>query len=390
MACYISSNDNRFYAALEASYGTVAPVTAVNRFPALGLKARQRPVIAQRRDKTGSRTHTGASKDIRMLTDYSISTYLSRIEGPISQPPIGALLQAAMGAPVMTHTGGTLASPANGTELHFTAPHGMTEGAAVVANQEIRVVTAVVDAQTVEINAPFTGSIESGTTTRPTTTYALATRLPSLSIYDYWDPEAAVHRLLAGAAVSILTLRINGDFHELHFSGPAAQLLDSVSLEPGQGGLSDFPGEPALTAFQTTPVPGHLGQIWVGAPQSQLYTITQAELTLDNKVETRCREFGSPYPRCLVPGTREVSISFSLYEQENEVHRTLYQAAKRRDPISLMLQLGQTEGQLCAVYLKGFVPAIPEFDDAESRLKWTFAKSAAQGTVNDELYIAFG
>jgi hypothetical protein len=55
-----------------------------------------------------------------------------------------------------------------------------------------------------------------------------------------------------------------------------------------------------------------------------------------------------------------------------------------------MFQLGEQEGQLLGVYLKSVVPEVPEFDDSEPRLQWHFRDSRAQGTVDDEIALAFG
>jgi hypothetical protein len=68
----------------------------------------------------------------------------------------------------------------------------------------------------------------------------------------------------------------------------------------------------------------------------------------------------------------------------------LYQAARQRSPISVMFQLGEVDGQVMAVYLKSVVPEVPEFDDGENRLRWVFSGSRAQGTIDDEVYVAFG
>jgi hypothetical protein len=35
------------------------------------------------------------------------------------------------------------------------------------------------------------------------------------------------------------------------------------------------------------------------------------------------------------------------------------------------------------------VPEVPEFDDRNPRLEWNFSLSAAQGSVDDEIQIAF-
>ena len=68
----------------------------------------------------------------------------------------------------------------------------------------------------------------------------------------------------------------------------------------------------------------------------------------------------------------------------------MYQAARQRSPISVMLQLGEQATQLFGAYMPAMVPEVPEFDDSETRLQWKFQNSRAQGTAENELYIAFG
>ena len=67
----------------------------------------------------------------------------------------------------------------------------------------------------------------------------------------------------------------------------------------------------------------------------------------------------------------------------------LYQAARQQSPISVMFQLGEVETQVMAVYLKSVIPEVPEFDDGDNRLQWKFRASRAQGTVDDEISVAF-
>jgi hypothetical protein len=45
---------------------------------------------------------------------------------------------------------------------------------------------------------------------------------------------------------------------------------------------------------------------------------------------------------------------------------------------------------MAAVHLKTFMPQVPDFNDSETRLLWSFASSKAQGTGDDEIYFAFG
>src|SRR5207244_8116299 len=116
-------------------------------------------------------------------------------------------------------------------------------------------VTRVVDASTVVVNSPFSTTPGANAALNPAITYALSTALPSLTLYDYWDPVTAVSRIVTGAAVNSLEVSVNGDYHEFIFNGPAGDVLDSSSVIFGVAGLSGFPQEPALQDFSYSIVP---------------------------------------------------------------------------------------------------------------------------------------
>jgi len=130
--------------------------------------------------------------------------------------------------------------------------------------------------------------------------------------------------------------------------------------------------------------------VWLGTNPDQFLTITAAKITLENALDKREREFGTNIPRCLAPGMRTVMADLELFETNDDATRGLYQAARQSSPIVVMLQLGQQAGQLAGVYLKSVVPEVPEFDDSQTRLQWKLSGSRAQGTGNDEMYVAFG
>jgi hypothetical protein len=294
-----------------------------------------------------------------------------------------------MGSEPLVFVGGTVAS-VSGTLVTFTSPHGLVAGQAISCAGEIRFATSLVDGQRVVLNAPFTRSQGPGSSINRTISYFPGAELPSVSIFDYWSPASAVHRILPGAAVDRLTIDINGDFHEFTFRGAAADLLDNASFEAGQGGLSAFPPEPAITGIDFPVIPGNLGQAWLGTTASQFLTITGGEIEVDNNLDMRAKEFGFSGPRCVVPGTRHVKANFSLYEEPDESTKMLYQAARQRSPIAVMFQLGIQPTQSCGVYMKAVVPEVPEYDDDETRLEWRFRDCRAQGTIDDEIVIAFG
>jgi hypothetical protein len=390
MSCYISSNNNRIYVALEGTYATVPAITGANRIPAVKLGVRQVLEQTGRRDKTGSRTFVGLPNRIRKDTSFALHTFMTEWINQATAPRHGPLFQAAMGGVPLQFAGGVVAAVTNQTQISFTAAHGLTVGQGVTCAGEIRFVAGVVNTTAVVVNAPFTGGPVVGAAIGGTMTYKLASDLGSVSLFDFWDPSTAVQRIVEGAALDVMRVKVNGDFHEFEFAGVARDVLDSTSFSSGQGGLTQFPPEPSLAGFDYTIVPGHLGQVWMGAVENRFFTLTAAELALNNHIAVRAKEFGNDFVRCIAGGHRSVGLTFSIFEQDDAQTKALYQAARQRSPIGVMLQLGEQAGQLFGAYMPAMVPEVPEFDDAETRLAWKFTNSRALGSADDELYIAVG
>jgi hypothetical protein len=389
MSSYISSNANRFYTALESTYGQVATIQSGNRIPALKLTVQQQLEVTNRKDKTGSRTFAGLPAGGRRRTNFEVQTFLASWQKTKGAPGYGPLFQAALGGTPLQFAGGSVASSTPDGRLGFAAPHGLTVGQAVGCGGEIRFASALVDPSTIQLNAPFTLTPGAGSPVDAAITYVAATELPSVSVFDYWSPTTAVQRLLSGAGVDQMEIQINGDYHEFHFNGLARDVVDSSSFSEGPAPLQSFPAEPALDAFDYTIVPGNLGQAWLGTSVSQFFTITNASVVLKNQLDTRSREFGSSLPRALSPGQRSVTAAFELFSLDDDATKGLYQAARQQSPIGVMFQLGVATGQVMGVYLKSVIPEVPEFDDGQNRLQWKFRPSRAQGTVDDEIAVAF-
>jgi hypothetical protein len=386
---YISSNANRWYCAKESAYGQIAAISATNRIPAVSMTAQVKLAKSQRKDKTGTRTWAGLPQGMRTQTNFDLKTYMRDWADLTTLPPHGPLFEAALGAPGNIWTGGT---PVSGTtnSVAFGAPHGLTPGQAIVSGGEIRFVAAVVDPTTIILNAPLSAAPVPGVPISPTATYSLASALPSVSLYDYWDPSTAVQRIISGAAVDQATIKLNGDFHEFEFKGQGQDIVDSASFTAGQAGASVFPSEPTVSTYTYSPVPGNLGQVWLGVIPNQFLTVSSASVQIKNNIDMRAKEFGTSLPQGIAPGQREVSMTLELFSTDDIATLSLYQAARQRSPMGVMFQLGQQGGQLMGIYLRSVVPVVPEFEDSETRLQWKFQDTRAQGTIDDEIVIAFG
>ena len=384
---YISSNNNRWYCQLEPSYGQVPGVVPANRFPAVSMTAQQKVETPARKDKTGTRTFSGALANMRKQTQFDLTTYMTSWTTG-SMPGYGPLFQASLGANPLYFAGGVAEATSTTSFVTFASPHGLALGQAVTYQGEMRFVSSVVNASTILVNAPFS-SIPNGPVGQ-TVSFLPSTELPSVSVFDYWDPSTSVQRLLCGCAVDQLSVSVNSNYQQFQFKGMAQDVLDSSSFAPGSGQLTTFPAEPAIGAAPTTIVPGHLGQAWLGPAASRFYTLTSATLSLKNGIGMRTQEFGSILPRAVNPGTRTVSLDMEIYAQDDAATVGLYQASRQRAPIVAGFQMGQTAGQMFGVYMNSVVPEVPQYSDKDSRLIWQFKGSQAQGQGDDELTVAFG
>ncbi|MDE3194936.1 MAG: hypothetical protein KGN84_01225, partial [Acidobacteriota bacterium] len=155
---YISSNANRWYCATESAYGQIAAISAANRIPAVSMTAQVQRAKSQRKDKTGSRTWAGLPLGMRTQTSFDLKTYMRDWADPSTLPSHGPLFEAAMGAPGNLWSGGTPGPASTASTITFLSPHGLVPGQAVVSGGEIRFVAAVVDPNTVVLNAAFSAA----------------------------------------------------------------------------------------------------------------------------------------------------------------------------------------------------------------------------------------
>ncbi len=387
---YISSNANRWYCARETTYGEMSAITADHRIPAVSMTAQHQRESSNRRDKTGSRTWAGVPRGMRRSTKFELKSYMRDWTNQQALPAHGPLVEAALGEAGRLWPGGTPTTGTTESGIVFAADHGLNPGSAIVSNGEIRFVAAVADPRTVVMNAPYSTAPVVGVQLGSSANYGLASELPSVTLYDYWDPSTAVQRVLTGAGVDRMGVKLNGDFHEFSFSGVAQDLVDGATFISGQNGATTFPAEPQSSGNAYSPVPGNLGQVWIGVVPGQLFTVSSATIEVRNNLEARNREYGRSLPSGLTPGQREVIVSLELFAQDDDLTKGLYQAARQQDPVGLMFQLGQSATELAGIYIKSMIPDVPTFDDSEKRLKWKFKESRAQGTSDDEIVVAFG
>jgi len=388
MACYIGSNNNRVYAQIESGFGSAAAVMSNDRLPITRVQLKERRERGVRRDKTGGRTYMGVADNLRRSAEVALNVYHSGWDPAASEPVCGALMQAALGAAPRVFAGGTVAS-ASGLNLTTTAPHGLAPGQAVAFGGEIRFAEAIASATGLVLNAAFQTAPAAGAALRKTVSYFPGDVNPSVSIYDYWDPAGSVQRLLTGTGINGLKIWLNGDFHEFEFSGAARNLSDSSTFQSGQAGMTQYPPEPQTAGWAPSLVPGNLGQVWLGNGPTEFFNVLDAQISLDNSLDLRVKEFGEGSSGCLAGGTREVRVDLSLYANTSAELEELFAAGRQRTTVPMVFQLGNQAQHLCGIYLRSVGLEAPEFDDRDTKLVWKFSGARAEGTYNDEVVVAF-
>ncbi|MBK7927507.1 MAG: hypothetical protein IPJ98_08440 [Bryobacterales bacterium] len=390
MSCHIASYANRSYAALEAELGAVAAMTSSHRLPLSKLDIRSVREASQRLDKSGGRTFVGVPHNGREHTTIEFSSYLTGWDSMSGVPELDAAVQAVMGGEVQANAPNAITDVSGGLTVTMSAPHGLSVGQAIAIGSEIRFVDSVLDDHTVVVNCPMPAGTGGGTGVGRCVTYRLGSHLKSLTIYDYWDPSTAIQRCAAGVSVDQLVVSVNGDFHEMVFSGEGSGYYDSASELPSSSGLQEFPSEPVGEWATGELIPGSIGRAWIGTGGEACSNVLVGKLAMNNHIDYRRREFGGLRGGCVRAGIRDVRLDLRIRAENSDEARSLFSASRLQQPVPVMFQLGESSGRMCAMYLPQVVMEVPVFDDSGPSLEWIIRQARAQGVYNDELIVAFG
>ena len=278
MSSYISSNANRFYAGLENNYGETPGITAQNRFAAVKLTARNQLEKADRRDKTGSRTFAGIPAGLRRVTSFDITTYMTSWSGQAGGPSYGPLFQAGMGAAPLLYAGGTAGSGSSGTSLVFQAAAWAGGGPGCLLQRRDAVCERGRERHRSATECAFSSALPAGEAVAPSISYFPATELPSLSIFDYWDPATALQRIICGAAVDRMSIKLNGDFHQFEFEGIGAGFDRQREFHSGHGAIAELSGGAGDGGVRLLDRAGQYGRGLAGVSPAKFYTVTSGDI----------------------------------------------------------------------------------------------------------------
>ena len=263
---YTLSIANRWYVAQESTYGQVPTISSNNRIPAVKLTAQQQRDKSQRKDKTGSRTFAGMPAGMRLQTTFDMTSYMRDWPDPSTLPSHGPLIEAAMGASGVLWGGNAAAAGSTATNITFATPHGLRPGQAVTAGGEIRFVAAVANTQYGGFERAFFSRARVRNSARPDGERTVSRpQLPSVTCSITGIRSTAVQRVLTGAAVDQMSMIYERGFSPVRVQRDGAGYGRQRFVRGRTGGASDVSGGTTQrTAFSYSPVPGNLGEVWLG------------------------------------------------------------------------------------------------------------------------------
>lgn len=321
--------------------------------------------------------------DRKKSAELSTLVSLLRPSGTLNTlPEIAPVLEAAFGnltnvtldttvaaSPVATTTGATVASAGDLAigDAVLIAVTGRDE------SPYVRILTGVSGAALVWApalpSAPVTGdAVKGGITYKLTTDLAI-----SLCIAHYL---AGFRRELLGAGINEMAMTFDANEEpQVSASGPAKSQLT--------GTMQDQPA--AFTTVGGNPPSGLVGELLI---DDLAYLFKSLEVTIGNGLMIRNQEYGvNGGTELYRQGRREITISLEAFA---ETEATLYDLAESGTNVSLLKQTGRTEGNIVAVYAPIVEFKVPETDDPDEEVSWSFESTVLESAdeANDELTLA--
>ncbi len=218
------------------------------------------------------------------------------------------------------------------------------------------------------------GSPANGAAVKSGNTYKLTTDLAlSLSIGHYL---AGMTRELNGVAIDKLSFMFDANEEPMFSaSGPAALQITPASAQPG-----------SFTTVGGNPPSGLVGECLIG---NTAYLIKKSQAEITNNVRLRNQEYGvNTTTEAYRAGRRTNSISLEAFA---ETEATLYDLAEAGTRASFFKQTGRTEGNIVAIYAQSVDWKVPDQDDPDEEVNWSFKGIAAESAdgSNDEIKLAF-
>lgn len=342
MADFIFQRNERFYVQPQTVFGTVpntsgtATVAGADAVRAIRFAMNNEVATLVRRDKTGSRSATQGVKG-RAFGKWSLEASLVTGGAAGTLPDLDPFFIALMGADPV-----------------------------VVASTSV--------------------------------TYNLDDLLKYFTLWSFRTTtagNAADNRCAYGCVVNQATFNLGQDIAEFTAEGECRWVLRSKrfasSTTDEKGGLTAFPAEPGSPTTAGGIIAGFTGVATLGGNVLSS-NIISATINVRPGNQVVKNTFGAYLPTGVEGDERNVSISFSIYDDDSTAVEALRAAGETKTGIDIIIQVGAVAGNIYTFTLKNVQLAAGEVDNnSQRRSVINFPESRAFGTTvtsKDEISIA--
>jgi len=398
MAFSLSRNE-RIFLQIQSAFGTIpntsgtATVAGANacRFIKAGLNPAV--VLLTRPDKTGVRTPTQGIAG-RKNGSWAVEMSLAANGAAGVKPDCDPILQALIGqaATIGSGTIPAITGASNATPIVVTSTaHGLANGdlitiTGVVGNTAANGVWVVanVAANTFELvgsvgNGAYTSG---GTGSKVNVKYAISDAILSFCLWAFRTPAALQQRVGFGCVAQEATFNLGQDVATWTANGEGLWVLDSDNFSSAdstqKGGLTTFPVEPASPVTNGGIIAGFTGRAVLDG--KTLANIKNATLRIQTGNVTVKDSFGSYYPDSAEGDERNVTVDFTVDDQDDTATKNLYTKALDKTAIEIILNIGTVVGSVFVFYLKGVQLPVGTLDDGQRRFQRSYSGAKAHGS----------
>lgn len=405
MANYSIARLERLYLLLESTFGIIPTFAGANACRHIKVSMHNEVALLKRKDKTGSRTTTigvAGRKTAKWSTEMSLAPNGTAGVVPDCDPILVSLLGQAA-----TVNSGTfvISASTNATPSVVTcAAHGITVGTNQVINitghtgnliNGIWLANAASSTTLTLIGSVGTGSGLAGLVNKSNVQYVPAdSPIPTFSMASYRQPSTLNQRIASGCVATTAEWKLGEDIATWTANGENMWVLESDYFSAAdviqKGGLGSFPAEPGSPVTNGGIIAGFTGRIVVDG--GTIATIRTATVKLNTGNEAVKDLFGSYYADSVEGDERNVSVSFSFYDNDGAATIHLRNLGNDRTPVDVVLQVGTFSGSVMVIYLKGVQLPAHQLEDGQRRFVGNISDAQAAGsstTAKDEITVFF-
>jgi hypothetical protein len=212
-------------------------------------------------------------------------------------------------------------------------------------------------------------------------TWSLADTLYYLAVYNFMATIANATQMCAfNTLLQKMEATFGGDVPTLTFSGESGwvydndQAADVGTNSSAKGGLTAFPAEPSAPVVNGTHPPGFKVQATI---DGNVYTNILSGKVALSVMRELLKIGNTEFAGAGAPGDREVTLDFSMTDNDSAQLRTLKQKAISRTPVNATFAIGTIAGNRWVHQLNNIIVPKPVYGASGTRRTVSFTGAVA-------------